>query len=167
MSSVYHGAGSKVYQVGDFINYDNVQCVISSIVEFGPYNPADYYLCNLDNGNTFKVKLWDIHRHHRNLPQVDVNVIDWEDDNFVEFSSSGKVINECNVATFDLGDVLGLGSSSEDTKENILPTEPPSRFKDLSGSQLDSIAEANEEPETKKQTKWAVKLLKGTFTLVF
>ena len=151
----------KKFQVGDFIVFDGVQCVIKEIVSFGPFDPEpDYYLYNLDTGKTVITYLSELLKRCTALPEVDLNVTNWKDDDFVEFDENGTAKEFDIVADFNVGDLL----QADDNKENV-ENKPDVgvRFKALSPDELDKIADANEEPATKKQTKWGVKLFRGNF----
>ena len=140
----------KQYKAGDFINYNGIQCIVTEKISFGPFddNP-DYVLCNLDTGKTFDTTLSDIYKYHKELPQVDLNLLKWDDqDESIEFDTSGSANKSGQLADFDVGDL-----SQVDDKENIDVKPTGDRFKTLSNADVDKIAEANEEQSTKRQTK--------------
>ena len=74
-------------QEGDFVVYENSQCIITKHTQ-NSTQPDEFCLLNLDNGENYKVNYWDINKTNISMNSYadstasEINIFDWNDSDF-------------------------------------------------------------------------------------
>ena len=137
-------------EVGDFVEYKNKTCLIVEVQNTIGYNT--YSLLNLDTG----IKTHSVLRFQ--LDKLDINDNVDGDIALPDNPTDAVLVQQpVNVAAVEKAS-LPVGRAAEPT-DSVAP--PRKRFKEATQEDVERLGDASTSVSTDRQTRWAVKALKG------